>query len=253
VVPDGGDAEGPLPTDDVDAEFVKEINELFKTYSTYMDAVKLRAGLQTVMQISARGNLYLQQSGLGNALLAENPKRCAQVISRAVNLIYALSAAIFPFMPSTSTSILAQLNAPARTVASVLGNDILAGHAIGEPEHLFKKIDEKQADVWKARFGTSEQTAPASEQPQATEAGKPISKKAAEKARKEAEKALAAARAKELADKGPKSSAALEAEEKVKKQGDEVRKLKADKASPEAVKEAVELLNKLKLELKNVE
>lgn len=118
-----------------------------------MDAVKLRSGLQIVMSISARGNLYLQQSGLGNALLAENPKRCAQIVLRGINLIYALSAVVYPFMPSTSESILSQLNAPARTVPSVLGNDILPGHTIGASAYLFKRIEEKQADIWRARFG----------------------------------------------------------------------------------------------------
>ena len=59
-----------------------------------MDSVKLRAGLHTVMSISARGNLYLQSSGLNKQLMTENPKRCAQVVSRALNLIYILSACL---------------------------------------------------------------------------------------------------------------------------------------------------------------
>jgi methionyl-tRNA synthetase len=244
VLPDGGDAPGPISLDDEDADFVKEINELLRTFIESMDAVKIRHGLQTLMLLSARGNLYLQQAGLGNALLADKPQRCAQVLSRAANLIYMLSAAAFPFMPSTSESILTQLNAPARVIHAHLSHDLLAGHNIGTPEHLFKKIDEKSAEVWKARFGSSEQPAPAEQQPNG--AAKPLSKKQLEKERKEHSKALAAARAK---DAGPKSPLILVLEEKIKTQGDAVRKLKTEKASTEAIQEAVAQLTKLKLDL----
>ena len=114
-----------------------------------MEAVKLRSGLQTVMHISARGNLYLQSSGLNKVLKAENPKRCAQVVVRTINLIYILSALVYPFMSSTSESVLTQLNAPARAVPEVLSIDILPGHQIGILERLFKKIDERMIKVHK--------------------------------------------------------------------------------------------------------
>jgi methionyl-tRNA synthetase len=249
TIPDGGDLPGPLPINDEDREFVKEVNSLLQQYVDQGDAVKIRSALQTIMLISAQGNLYLQKSGLGNALLTENPRRCAQVISRAVNLIYILSAAVFPYMPSTSESILRQLNAPARIIDTVLSNDILAGHTIGVPEHLFSKIDDKRASEWKARFGTSDQAAVESEQ-QKTVNGKPISKRQAEKARKHADREVAAARTNQAKPKTPK---VLEIEGKVKRQGDAVRKLKAEKASAEAVQGAVAALNKLKLDLKAAE
>ena len=110
VIPESGDAPGPLsPNDEHDAEFITEVNTLLKEYTDAMDGVKLRLGLHTVMSISARGNLYLQSSGLNKQLMTENPKRCAQVVSRALNLIYVLSALVHPFMPSTEAAILAQL------------------------------------------------------------------------------------------------------------------------------------------------
>lgn len=122
-------------------------------YINAMEAVKLRLGLQTVMLISMRGNSYLQSSGLGKQLMTNNPIRCAQVISRATNLIYALSVLIYPFMPATSESILKQLNAPDRTVPLRLSNDILAGHQIGKTSHLFQRIPKEQIDAWKVQFG----------------------------------------------------------------------------------------------------
>lgn len=177
-----------------------------------MEAVKLRLGLQTIMSISARGNLYLQQSGLGNVLFSEDPQRCAQIVSRAINLIYALSAVVYPFMPSTSEAILSQLNAPPRTVSGALSNDILPGHTIGIPAYLFKKIDEKQADIWRARFGGNPETTTNG----TTVAGAGSSKKAAK----------TTVRPLLPVDGSVKSEDILTLDNQIKSQGDIVRGLK---------------------------
>ena len=107
-MPDGDDKEGPLsPNDEEDAAFISEVNSLLGQYIDALEAVKLRLGLQLIMQISAAGNAYLQSSGLNTALLNSNPKRCARVLCRAVNLIYVLSVLVYPYMPATSNAMLA--------------------------------------------------------------------------------------------------------------------------------------------------
>ena len=217
TIPDSGDAPGMLsPNDELDADFISGVNGLLNDYIVAMDAVKLRSGLQIVMHISARGNLYLQSSGLNKALEAENPKRCAQVVVRAINLIYVLSALVYPFMPSISKSILTQLNVPARAVPEFLSIDILAGHHIGTPEHLFKKIDEKMVEVYKEKFAGNKPI-PNGPNPEDTHAAPAASKK---KAEGKAPPGL-------VEDTGPKTAQVLEWEGKVKTQGDIVRELKA--------------------------
>ncbi|KAI0635849.1 methionyl-tRNA synthetase [Trametes polyzona] len=254
TIPDGGDAPGPIsPNDEHDAEFISDINNLLKDYIDAMDAVKLRLGLQTVMAISARGNLYLQSSGLNKALMAENPKRCAQVISRALNLIYVLSALIHPFMPATEAAMLEQLNAPPRAVPTVLAHDLLAGHRVGKPEHLFKRIDEKMADVFREKFGGNKPKEDALAQAaDATHVAPGMSKRKAAAAKKAADKAAAAAAAAGASD-APKSAEVLAWEQKVADQGQVVRELKAKTPkTPELEQEiaaAVEELKKLKGEL----
>lgn len=248
IVPDGGDAPGPLsPNDPIDSEFVNDVNNLLQEYLDALESVKLRLGLQIVMHISARGNLYLQSSGLNKALMTENPQRCAQVVSRAINLIYVLSALVHPFMPGTSDSVLTQLNAPARTVPDVIANDVLAGHRIGKPEHLFKKIDEKMADIWKGKFGGNEAAVPELNA-DATHVAPGMSKRKALALKKAADKATASAQG----DSTPKTAEVLAWEQKVAEQGQVVRELKAKPKSPEVDKEisaAVDELKKFKSEL----
>ncbi|TFK40406.1 methionyl tRNA synthetase [Crucibulum laeve] len=243
VIPDSGDAPGLLsPNDPADGEFITTVNGLLKDYIDAMDSVKIRLGLQTVMLISIQGNHYLQSSGLNKALMTDNPQRCAQVVSRAVNLIYTLSALIYPFMPATSDDILAQLNAPARAVPEVLSNDILAGHTIGKPEHLFKKIEESMAEVYRAKFGGIEG---GSDAPSAD----PLKTAPGQSKKKAGKKAAAAP----VVHDGPKSEEALVLEAKVAEQGQVVRELKAQTPKTAEldgqIKAAVDVLKQLKGEL----
>ena len=224
------------------------MNSLIKDYTEAMDAVKLRLGLQIVMQLSARGNLYLQASGLNKALMVENPTRCAQVVTRAANLIYVLSVLIYPFMPATSEAILFQLNAPPRAVPPVFSVDILPGHHIGKPEHLFKKIDENMADIWRDKFAGSKPAVVAEPSADATHVAPAMSKRKAAAAKKAAQKTPTAAK-----DEGPKSAEVLAWEAKVAEQATVVRELKGQTPKTEELDKeiaaAVDHLKKLKAEL----
>ena len=250
VVPDGGDEGGPLsPNDEQDAEFISDINSLLQQYIDSLESVKLRQGLHLAMQISSRGNQYLQASGLNTALKKSEPQRCAQVLSRAINLIYVLSVLVEPFMHGTAAQVLSQLNAPQRTVPEVFSVDILPGHTIGKPAHLFKPIKEEMADVWRDKFaGTKKTTTQAGAD--ATHVAPGSAAQPGVSKRKAA--AAAKAAAKEAMYTGPKSPEVTALEEKVKQQGDLVRSLKSKPKTPEGDAEiaaAVDGLKKLKTEL----
>ncbi|KAF8604563.1 methionyl-tRNA synthetase [Ceratobasidium sp. AG-I] len=246
VVPESDDAEGPLPTneDEADPTFVSEINDLLTEYIDSMESVKLRHSLNLIMAVSARGNLYLQRCGLSKALLERDRKRCGQVLSRGINLIYALSALVHPFMPSTSDSILKQLNAPARVIPAVLSTDILAGHKLGAPALLFTQIADSKADEWRQKFGGTQQAVAAA----VAENVPALSKK------KQAAAAKAAKAAKAAAPTVPKTPKIVELEVKVKTQGEKVRAIKEGKGlEGETLDAALAELLALKASLKGAE
>ena len=150
-------------------------------------------------------------------------------------------------MPDTETHILEQLNAPPRTVPDQLANDILAGHTIGKPEHLFKRIDDKMADVWREKFGGNKGDATPQPSADATHVAPGISKRKAAQLKQPPDKAAAPNNA-----HAPKSAEVLAWEQKVTEQGQVVRELKAKPKTEEMdkeVAEAVEKLKKLKVEL----
>ncbi|KAI0270325.1 methionyl tRNA synthetase [Russula aff. rugulosa BPL654] len=219
---------GPLsPNDEIDSEFVAAVNGLLKDYTEAMDAVKLRLGLQTVMLLSQRGNLYLQSSGLNKALMTENPTRCAQVVTRAVNLIYVLSALVYPFMPSTSVTTFILARYP-------------VGAPIGTPGTSVQEDRGEDGRGWRAKFAGNSPApaAPASESPKRKAAAKKSAQNHAE------------GRAREV--DGPKSPEALALDAKIVEQGDLVRDLKArtprTKELDEETAVAIAELKKFKVE-----
>lgn len=172
---------------------IAEINVLLTEYVDFMEAVKLRDGIRKLMDVSARGNLLLQ-GRLDNANLANNPARTHTIIGLALNLAYLLASLCSPFMPSTSESIIKQLNAPLSPIPDNWTPDALCGgHKIGKPEYLFTKIDEKMEEEWRVKYGGTQATRALAEQEKAKKLADKARDKARKAAKKEAEKAKKAA------------------------------------------------------------
>ncbi|GAA5913362.1 hypothetical protein JCM5296_003145 [Sporobolomyces johnsonii] len=235
----------PYPFAEQDQAFVNEINTLLATFNDQLEHQKIRAGLATLLHISGRGNQFIQDNRVDNALLASQPDRCAEIVLLTINLIYVLSAITHPFMPSTSDSIISQLNAIPRSIPDTFSIDILPGHRIGTAQHLFSRIDPKNVPIWRAQFGGEAAKAAlgGTEEPK-------LSKKAQEKARKAAQKAAEEAKA-----ALPRTEEQIALEEQIKVQGEKVRRIKTGK--PEAgdgnVEDEVAQLKALKEELKLLE
>ncbi|GAA5913026.1 methionine--tRNA ligase MES1 [Sporobolomyces salmoneus] len=242
---------GSYPFSEQDQSFVDEINSLLKNYNDQMEHQKIRAGLATVLHISGRGNQFIQENRVDNALLASNPDRCAEIVLLTINLIYVLSSVVHPFMPSTSDSIVQQLDAIPRSIPDKFEVDLLPGHRIGNAQHLFSRIDPKMVPVWRAQFGGSAAKQALGVEGGSGGGGEPkLSRKAQDKARKAAQKAVEEAKL-----KLPKTEEQLVLEEQIKVQGEKVRRVKTGK--PEqgdgSVEDEVKCLKALKEEMKLLE
>jgi methionyl-tRNA synthetase len=181
--------------------FKKEVNEHLTTYIKDLKATKLRAGLSTILAISALGNKLLQDNKLSNQLITEEPERCAAVVGLALNLLHLLANLVFPYMPTTSESIMEQLgftpDAAGRygvhTTDAWSADAVKPGQKLGEPKLLFSAIPAAKLDEWREAFGGEELRLQ-----KAAEAEKAAAKKAAkekEKEKKRLKKLAAAAQA----------------------------------------------------------
>ncbi|KAI4212541.1 MAG: hypothetical protein LQ351_004793 [Letrouitia transgressa] len=159
----------------------REINEYLKQYLQEMEAVNLKAGVQTAMQIAQAGNNFLQSNSFDNKLAANEPAKAAAVTGIAINIIYLCASIFEPYLPATSRSILEQLQAPfLRIPDHWTANDIKPGHQIGKAKYLFSQIDPKMEEEWRNLFGGTQAERAKKEE----EAAKAAAKKAAQKAKK---------------------------------------------------------------------
>ena len=133
--------------------WIADVNKLLGEYVADMEAVRLRAGLKKVMEISSAGNLLLQYR-LDNANLASNPTRTHTIAGLALNLAYLLASISSPFMPSTAESIVQQLNAPLAQIPDAwLPTALKSGHKIGKAAYLFTRIPEEKEEEWRNKYG----------------------------------------------------------------------------------------------------
>ncbi|EJS43609.1 mes1p [Saccharomyces arboricola H-6] len=132
---------------------VKDINEILSSYIKEMELGHERRGLEIAMSLSARGNQFLQENKLDNTLFSQSPEKSDAVVAVGLNIIYAVSSIITPYMPEIGEKINKMLNAPALRIDDVFHLAILEGHNINKAEYLFQRIDEKKIDEWRAKYG----------------------------------------------------------------------------------------------------
>ncbi|KAJ3259482.1 putative methionine--tRNA ligase, cytoplasmic protein rar1 [Chytriomyces hyalinus] len=154
VVPAAASLEG-----EAEKKLIADVNVLLAQYVENVEECKsLRAGLRIVMEISSLGNGYLQDNKTDNNLFTNHRERCNTVINVALNLIYLVSAIVYPYLPSTSANIQRQLNAPCRRITDAwTAKDIHADHKLGKPDYLFTHIDPKRADELRSKYSGSAQ------------------------------------------------------------------------------------------------
>lgn len=163
-----------------------EVNMHLKQYLEELEAVNLRAGLQSAMNIAQAGNSFLQAQGFDNKLAANEPEKAGAVTGIAINLILLCASVFAPYLPATSASILEQLQAPFLYIPDHwTADDIKPGHEIGKAKYLFTLIDPKKEEEWRAMFGGTQAERLKKEE----ETAKAAAKKAAAKAKRAEKKA----------------------------------------------------------------
>lgn len=130
-----------------------DINTILKTYLDDMENSRLRKGLETAMQLSSRGNAFLQENKLDNSTYENEPEKADAVVAIGINLVYLVSSLIGPYMPQVRDDIATILNAPKLSIPDKFEMWIQPGHCIGKPKYLFHRIDEKKIEEWRKSYG----------------------------------------------------------------------------------------------------
>lgn len=167
---------GIVPDFDEDASFISnrgaddmpgfhdsELLDLYDKIAEVTDNLgrfEFREGMKTVMEISSMGNQILQFNEPWK-MIGEDPDTVKAVINICLQYVTALSVVLKPFLPFTSDKIRQMLKLKPLDGQSDLvivmdnlaeGLPVLdANHTIGEPVHLFDRIDDAtiQKQVYK--------------------------------------------------------------------------------------------------------
>lgn len=127
---------------------------LFDQIHVMCDALRsfdFRSALKTVMDISASGNLLLQKNEPWK-MIKEDPESVEVVMNLSLHYVAALSVALYPFLPFTSSKIRNLLNLqPINDKADLVkmldqlaeGELLLqSGHKLNEASYIFTKIED---------------------------------------------------------------------------------------------------------------
>lgn len=161
------DKKVPGPTSagaDLVAELGKTVSDKLQEYIGAMEKIKLKEGIRLAMSVAMDGNKFLQDNKPWEKVKTD-PDLAATLVAAAVGLVRLLAAMIEPYMPSTTSKILQQLNIPPEQV--LLNDELLkaastphlllpAGHPINDPFHLFQSIPDATWQALKEKYGGSQ-------------------------------------------------------------------------------------------------
>jgi len=137
---------------ETDKKIIDQVSKEIKSYIHSLKKIHLKDGLKIAMGISKLGNQYLQENKPWE-LIKSDKIRCGTVINIVLNLIKTLATLLEPYIPPTSQKIFQQLNLSNCLIKDTFVLDIPIGHQIGEPAVLFKKLEEKEIQELKIKYG----------------------------------------------------------------------------------------------------
>jgi len=135
---------------DSDRTFLDEVRSVEDNILSLADSISLKEALKEVMHLSRMGNQYLQENEPWKNPSKERRDTCLFILA---NLVKDISILVQPFMPLASKSIRRQLGISGNISANDLGKmSLVEGHRVNDAELLFRKIDDKEIDLFKERF-----------------------------------------------------------------------------------------------------
>lgn len=160
--------DGPMDETFHDSEIVRLYDDI-DVLSQYIRDFDFRGGLKTLMEISTKGNQILQFNEPWKTI-KEDPETVKAVINICLQYVAAITVISRPFMPFMSDKLRAMLNMkPFAEKGEWLKmmDDLSEGkvlikknHQIGEPLHLFTRIEDQVIDNQIQKLASAKNSSP---------------------------------------------------------------------------------------------
>ncbi|MBT0160021.1 methionine--tRNA ligase [Candidatus Bathyarchaeota archaeon A05DMB-2] len=133
-----------------DESILQAVREKVESAAQDLKAAKLQSAANTLVAISRVGNQYLNDKEPWN-LVKTDKEKAATVLYVSAQIVKAIAVVSAPFIPGTAEQLWQTLNLTGSVHKSKWEEalkPLYAGHKIGKPKPLFRKIDaeEKQLD-----------------------------------------------------------------------------------------------------------
>jgi methionyl-tRNA synthetase len=152
---------GKLPEGSADQPFWREVHAAEREIAGLLEKVELREAFRKIFALSSIGNKKFQDGEPWRGV-KDSPDATASLIWNLTYLLRDLAILAGPYIPATSERIAAMMG-----IDRLEWNDLgaLAGiGAIGRPEILFKRLEDKEIEELRVRFsGTQKERAEARE------------------------------------------------------------------------------------------
>lgn len=139
-----GNVPRPGPPDEIDKEFLRELEGASSKVGELMDGFRLRDALMEIVDLARAGNQYLSSREPWHTAKTD-PERTATTLYYAAQMVRSLAILLVPFIPTTSEKIWNQLGMDGDVheqrweTASLLA--LRENHKVGKPVPLFQKVD----------------------------------------------------------------------------------------------------------------
>lgn len=133
--------------EEVDIQLLSSVKDLVNQAKSAYEQFSLRKATQTMMELSAVANVYFDtKKPWADAKQAETQPRMATTIYCCLECLKALALISNPIIPEASFKLLEFLGVPTSEMRwdDIMHYSFKEGHPLGEPQILFKKIEEEQ-------------------------------------------------------------------------------------------------------------
>ncbi len=141
-----GEVPEPSEPGEADLRLQAEISSLSEKLERFLPLLQFRDALMSILELSALGNRYVDESAPWKLKKDGKERRLASVLYYLADLCRILALAISPFLPGTAARIWSQLNLEGDVHHQVYSEfqpgKLVYGHRIGKPEPLFQKLDQ---------------------------------------------------------------------------------------------------------------
>ncbi len=167
--------DGKIPSLDepseADRQMLEEIAKVPAAVADHLEAFRFREALAEAMALARMGNKYFNDAAPW-ATRKTDIRACGNTIHVAAQLCASLSILMAPFVPFSAASVRRMLalegvrsSAPGASAPASLGWDdaarplLRAGHVLGTPEILFKKVEDDAVAAQRAKLEAADSAA----------------------------------------------------------------------------------------------